>query len=594
MNENQPSIYNKEIQITLNKISQNYLKIRNYIESTENMLLNHNKIILEYELISDEYIQKLSELSSNYAENFSKYEKNLINSDNKIKELFKIFSRIPAIFSLQIFKMKNFQKIIKESEINSSTDNLKIKQNNENFEEIKNEFEIKIQKMNQYFLNFENNNKELFDSYKYIENSLANIIICKNENKKIAINEIFMQNYQNINNKEKEFSKSKNDLINFKKKYFQSYDIFIDYSQKKFKNLLDMLTSNISTFANVFLNYFKTAYLEMEQIVKNISNNEMKIDYSQILFNLVGNIDKNIHVNKYIIKVINDNYIEDKEKIFDYKKLKKENYIIKNDKIFLKDEDIYEIVKIMYGQLQFIEEKYYNLSEEQRKLEIKNLTNKLLSFGLKKQYIFSLEEITEINDDEVEHLLNLLNESYYRFNFLKILNLFRAKGTCEMPKREFEITKKIFLYIANKIKEENDFLSSKLILILSQTFYKIENNQKIYLFKYLKNHEMLSNIQVWEKNLNEAIEDDLKRAKINKSDLNSKDNKIINIINNVLLAQILSFYHNMSEFGMKEENIKHIIDSLKNKYNINDNILAQINNFKKDEEQKDNNDINNK
>ena len=594
MNENQPSIYNKEIQITLNKISQNYLKIRNYIESTENMLLNHNKIILEYELISDEYIQKLSELSSKYAENFSKYEKNLINSDNKIKELFKIFSRIPAIFSLQIFKMKNFQKIIKESEINSSTDNLKIKQNNENFEEIKNEFEIKIQKMNQYFLNFENNNKELFDSYKYIENSLANIIICKNENKKIAINEIFMQNYQNINNKEKEFSKSKNDLINFKKKYFQSYDIFIDYSQKKFKNLLDMLTSNISTFANVFLNYFKTAYLEMEQIVKNISNNEMKIDYSQILFNLVGNIDKNIHVNKYIIKVINDNYIEDKEKIFDYKKLKKENYIIKNDKIFLKDEDIYEIVKIMYGQLQFIEEKYYNLSEEQRKLEIKNLTNKLLSFGLKKQYIFSLEEITEINDDEVEHLLNLLNESYYRFNFLKILNLFRAKGTCEMPKREFEITKKIFLYIANKIKEENDFLSSKLILILSQTFYKIENNQKIYLFKYLKNHEMLSNIQVWEKNLNEAIEDDLKRAKINKSDLNSKDNKIINIINNVLLAQILSFYHNMSEFGMKEENIKHIIDSLKNKYNINENILAQINNFKKDEEQKDNNDINNK
>lgn len=354
-----------------------------------------------------------------------------------------------------------------------------------------------------------------------------------------------------------------------------------------------MLTSNISTFANVFLNYFKTAYLEMEQIVKNISNNEMKIDYSQILFNLVGNIDKNIHVNKYIIKVINDNYIEDKEKIFDYKKLKKENYIIKNDKIFLKDEDIYEIVKIMYGQLQFIEEKYYNLSEEQRKLEIKNLTNKLLSFGLKKQYIFSLEEITEINDDEVEHLLNLLNESYYRFNFLKILNLFRAKGACEMPKREFEITKKIFLYIANKIKEENDFLSSKLILILSQTFYKIENNQKIYLFKYLKNHEMLSNFQVWEKNLNEAIEDDLKRAKINKSDLNSKDDKIINIINNVLLAQILSFYHNMSEFGMKEENIKHIIDSLKNKYNINENILAQINNFKKDEEQKDNNDINN-
>jgi hypothetical protein len=405
---------------------------------------------------------------------------------------------------------------------------------------------------------------------------LANIIICKNENKKIAINEIFMQNYQNINNKEKEFSKSKNDLINFKKKYFQSYDIFIDYSQKKFKNLLDMLTSNISTFANVFLNYFKTAYLEMEQIVKNISNNEMKIDYSQILFNLVGNIDKNIHVNKYIIKVINDNYIEDKEKIFDYKKLKKENYIIKNDKIFLKDEDIYEIVKIMYGQLQFIEEKYYNLSEEQRKLEIKNLTNKLLSFGLKKQYIFSLEEITEINDDEVEHLLNLLNESYYRFNFLKILNLFRAKGTCEMPKREFEITKKIFLFIADKIKEESDVLSAKLILILSQTFYIKVNEEKIYLFKYLQKHEMFSNLEVWEKYLTEMIEEDLNRSKIDESKDSIKDPNKIAIINNVLLAHMLTFCHNMVEFRMKEENIKKIIEPMMSKYNLTEDSIKQI------------------
>ena len=186
--------------------------------------------------------------------------------------------------------------------------------------------------------------------------------------------------------------------------------------------------------------------------------------------------------------------------------------------------------------------------------------------------------MTPIADDEVNHLLTLLNKPSYRFDFLKILNLFRAQGNCEMPQKEFDITKKIFLFIAGKVKEETDVLSAKLILILSQTFYSREKDEKIYIFKFLKNHDMFLNLEVWSKYLNEMIEEDLNRANIKEiPDKDSKDVDKLGIINNVLLAHMLTFCHNMIEFGMNEENIKKIIEPVLTKYKVNDDSVKQIN-----------------
>ena len=398
-----------------------------------------------------------------------------------------------------------------------------------------------------------------------------------NDNRKFVMNEIIMQNFQNINEKEKMFIKSRTELNKYKKNYFNIYDKFIVFSENKFKETLSTIKSNVSTFATIFLTYFKTAHMEMEQIIKSMSENEMKVDFTKFFNNLVGNVDKEFPIVKYTIKLINDNFIEDKNKAYNYQKLRKDNYFIKEDKIYLNNDDIYEIVKLMYGQYQFIEEKNYNLAEEQKKIKIKNLTDKLLSFSKKDNNIFDLDKPNPIKDEEVTLLISLLNKPIYRFDFLKIFNLFRAQGMCEMPKREFEISKKIFLFIADKINEETDVLSSKLILILSQTFYIKENDQKIYIFKYLQSHEMFTNLVVWEKYLTEMIEADLNRSKIEKKEGDNDDPKKIAIINNVLLAHMMTFCHNMIEFGMKEENIKKIIVPMMNKYKITEDAIKQIN-----------------
>ena len=559
-----------------NKSYKNFLRLKNYVQLTNQMLLDYNNTISEYESISDEYIQKLSNLSSKYKSYISQYEKTLAYSDAKIKELLKLFHRIPAIFSLQILKMKNINVVIGECGINTGLDNPQVKMSNIKFNELVNDFENREKKLNKYTIDFENSYKVLFDTYRNIEDSLVNVMI-GNENKKFVMNEVFMQHYQNASDKEKEFLIAKQDLMKCRKHYFNAYDKYIDYSENKFKDTLNMLKSNISTFATIFLTYYKTSHMEMEHIIKSISENEMKVDYSKYLTNLVGNIERDFPINKYVINVINERWIDNSNNLYDIQKLRKDNYFIKEDKILIKNEDVYEIVKMMYAQFQFIEEKYYNLVEEQKKIKIKSLADKLLFYGLKKQNLFTMDDLAPIKDDEVAHLLTLLNKPSYRFDFLKVLNLFRAQGSCEMPKREFEITKKIFLDIADKINKETDVLSSKLILILSQTFYLKENDERIYLFKYLQNHEMFDNLEVWEKYLNEMIDEDLSRSNIDETNGPKQEKNKKTIINNVLLAHMLTFCHNMIDFGMKVENIKKIIDPLITKYNLEEDSIKQIN-----------------
>ena len=257
-------------------------------------------------------------------------------------------------------------------------------------------------------------------------------------------------------------------------------------------------------------------------------------------------------------------------------------YIIKDNKIMLKDEDIYEIVKIMYGQFQFINEKNYNLTEEQIKINVKNLTLKLLAFD-KKQNLFDLQKPSSINEGEIKLLFKYLEKSFNRLQFLKVLNLFRAKGIFEIPEKEFEILKNIFLLIANKVKEEKDIPCAKLIIILSQTFYcKIDGNN-VYIQNYLKNHDMILDLEIWEKYLNESIDEELNRTeRIEKKDDIKVDIKYK--IKNVLSSQLIPFCDNMIDFGMTAENIYKIIDPILEKHGIKDDLKNIIDDLIKSKE----------
>jgi hypothetical protein len=475
--------------------------------------------------------------------------------------------------------MKNIHNVILESMVNNKGDKAEIAENNSKFEELKKEIEPKERMLIAAFPKYKTCKTYLFDYFKKLEDSLVNAVL-SGENKKqqmaetlVKYSEVIMEKEDNLVKEQESYKKNLNS-------FFNVYDKFYESCEAKFKNNLEQTKSGITSIASVSLTSFKSLYLQMEQIIKNLSENELTVDYSKFLANFVEKIDKEMLDNKYVIRIIKEKYVEDKHKNFDHQKLKKEHYSISEDKIYLKDEDIYEIAKMMYMS-QFVDEKHYNLVEEQKKIKIHSLVDKLLGYSIKKKDPNSTEEITPITDEEVNNLMTLLDKPTYRFEFLKILNLFRAKGICEMPKKEFEITKNIFLFIAEKIYKETDVLSAKLIIIISQTFYVKENNEKIYLFAYLQNHLMFTNLKVWEEAITQTIQDDLNRSNI--SELDDNDPKKAGIINNVLLAHTITFCHNMVEFGMKVNDIKQIFDNLMKKYKLNETSIQQIQELMKKE-----------
>jgi len=572
MKQRKNSVDQQQVPPALAKPFQNFTHLKNFIELTDKMLLDYRESISEYVKISEDYIEKLTKLTTKYESKVNKYEQSLTESDAKIKELIKLFHKMPSIFSLIKNKMKNIHNVIRESIVSNKIDSTEMSEKNKKFEELKREIEPKEKALISIYPKYETSKNNLFENFRQLEDSLANAVI-SGDNKKLQMTQAFMKYNEEINKKEEELVNEKKNYNNHLNNYFDTYDKFFEICESKFKSTLDITKSGITSIASISLTSFKSLYIHLEQIIKNLSENELNVDYSKFLSNLVENIDREMLDKKYMLRIINEKYVEDKDKTFDHQKLKKEHYKINEDKIYLKDEDIYEIAKMMQSS-QFVDEKQYNLVEEQKKIKIHNLSDKLLSYSIKKKDPNTTEEITPITDEEVNNLKSLLDKPIYRYDFLKILNKFRATGNCEMPKREFEITKDIFLFIAEKIYKETDILSSKLIIIISQTFYVKEKDEKIYLFAYLQNHLMFTNLKVWESGITETIQDDLNRSNV--TELEENDPKKIAIINNVLLAHTITFCHNMVEFGMKVDNIKKIIDNLMKKYKLSEASIKQI------------------
>ena len=447
MESNQPK-KDESFQFFFEKSKKNSKSLKNYVQLIYKILKDYNTIFSEYKSISNDYIKKLTNLSSKYTGYISSYEKELIIQDDKYKDLLKLIQRIPEIFNLQITKLKSIQVVSDEC----CEDNNELQKNNKQYEELQKEFDSKEKNMNKIFSDLEYNKKNLFDTYRNVEDTLKNTIL-ETDEKVRKINEIIIMNSQNINEKEQLYSKSNKDLNKYQKEYFACYDKLISFSENIFKSSLDALKSKITSFVSIFFNISKNEYNSSEQLIKNISEIDTKIDYSSILSDLTEKINCNFTIDKYVPNIINNNYIEDKNKKYNHIKLQKENnYFIKDNTIYLRKEDVYEIMKNMYGQFQFVDEKYFDLAKEKKKIQIKNLTDKLLSFGIKSN-IFSFNEITPIKDKEVNLLISSLDKPEYRFDFLKVFNLFRTKGLCEFPQREF----KYFCLLLKKLKKKPMF-----------------------------------------------------------------------------------------------------------------------------------------
>ena len=197
------------------------------------------------------------------------------------------------------------------------------------------------------------------------------------------------------------------------------------------------------------------------------------------------------------------------------------------------------------------------------------------------------EDKTSITEEELKELSQLIEDKSNRAIFLRKINTFRKYGEFEIPEKEFNIICDLFNKIADFIKKENDFSSMNNIIILSETYYKTENDNKIYIQKIIKKNKLFKEKEFWEDYVNSSIlkevqkhvNNDIKDPSIVDSQKVMENDKYEKII----FAQLLPLIKNMIEFELDDEVIKSIVQPLISYYKIKEesaNIIYEMIKFK--------------
>ena len=154
--------------------------------------------------------------------------------------------------------------------------------------------------------------------------------------------------------------------------------------------------------------------------------------------------------------------------------------------------------------------------------------------------------------------------SFYIEVLIKKITYLRSKGFFELDENAY-IT---ILSIFDKILEENpknDYILKNL-LILCQTFYKLENGEKIYLQEGIKGREILNNPEIWHRVINYSM-----ILNNTDKDLNNfKPNEIIDKINKEAEVVVISYLCDMLQFTDDEKVFNEVKDYYMKVYNLDE------------------------
>ena len=174
--------------------------------------------------------------------------------------------------------------------------------------------------------------------------------------------------------------------------------------------------------------------------------------------------------------------------------------------------------------------------------------------------------------NELLSLINYTNESspVYIEAFFKILSFLRSKGYYEITESNYYLLQTIFIKILEE-NPRNDYML-KNILILAQTFYKVEKNEKIYLQRGIKGNDVFNSPETWHRCINYSIslantDKDL-TVQMKKSDLVKKINKEAPVT-------VLSFLCDLTIFTDSKKVFEKVKNFYKQIYNLDDTVIEQ-------------------
>ena len=586
---------NKTIKYNQQCLSKFKKCTNDYSENISQILKEGENFLNDYEIIDSDYIALESNDTKN---NFF-----LLSIDKSTERLNSFF--VELIKHLNVF-IRELDLHIKgiEQYIKISKDEIKtIKENYQNQKDIFLSRYLEYQKLNEELKN------------KYSEGEKKLIEFCHERRLDgITYDNNIKISFANLVEEQNQIIDKYNLLGDFE-------NIFLDSANEKIKSIQDFSISLISKYLSISKSlkviFKETILLPMTKLIEETINSKqdeeleekLKKDLTSLFDSYLNNIDeKNIKLklDLYNVKVLENNNIDinenlninvDEKKVKNNKVKKKEkkhektddkNKFINNSNeiLTLTEEEIYFIVNNMYQEYKLINRDKYDLDIEEKKLEIKRIMIKLLSYSEKTETnkiesdnknneIQSEDsnnnEKNEVTNEEIDYLCKEMEYEEYRKYFLIKINNFRAKGYLDMPNKIFNYLSKIFSEIAkhlisNKENDENnfcikDFICSRLVIILSQTFYTTKNEKKVFLSEEIKKEKVFQIPEFWKELINEMIIRECNSVFENKKELNIIDdeNRTKKIKDEIYFAQIIPFIGSMTGFGISKEEIKNIM-----------------------------------
>ena len=566
---------------------KNVLTYLSYFNKISKRAENYYFYIHKYKEFTTEYLIKINSLLNSFTPSFDKANSlknnNLANNEeiyNKEEDKLKIELNIDLSPLEKITSgiYKDLQEQIKS--INFFLKNIEFSL--DNFKFIINKTKLDIEKQKMKYINLKNNflgiinfynkeNEDLLKEFSYLEERIIKYYIFTKKITKYKKQYSKIDTEDNINKKIVEIKEKENTFLQKDKNRLKNLIDFnkeIEDYKSKIKNsiflLIKIFNLSISTFSKYFRNLLS---LNEEKKLVNKINEKKEIKNDE--FN-----EYELIINKYLKKITNDtiqaSLIQTKPKKYSTKILKnmpqeiyyileKVGYNITVSDIQINSEDVINIMK-NFKDFNLIIRDENDTEKEKNKIIIEEIIDKM--------FINKNTNKEKLLEDEANKLFKYLESNKdYRIHFFATLGNKRDSKNNTLTIQLFNVITKIFSFLADIILKEKDYESECNLLILAQTFYKLEkDNKKIFICDSIKDKALFKNEEIWIEYIKYQVSSDYqKKYLIIKSNKNNEqpDQKVIDKRNiEIIFSQILSTNQSMKNFGVDKNKILNIVKFL--------------------------------
>ena len=566
---------------------KNVLTYLSYFNKISKRAENYYFYIHKYKEFTTEYLIKINSLLNSFTPSFDKANSlknnNLENNEeiyNKGEDKLKIELNIDLSPLEKITSgiYKDLQEQIKS--INFFLKNIEFSL--DNFKFIINKTKLDIEKQKMKYINLKNNflgiinfynkeNEDLLKEFSYLEERIIKHYIFTKKITKYKKQYSKIDTEDNINKKIVEIKDKENTFLQKDKNRLKNLIDFnkeIEDYKSKIKNSIFLLIKIFNLSISTFSKYFRNL-LSLNEEKKPVNKINEKKEIKNDEFN-----EYELIINKYLKKITNDtiqaSLIQTKPKKYSTKILKnmpqeiyyileKGGYNITLSDIQINSDDVINIMK-NFKDFNLIIRDENDTEKEKNKIIIEEIIDKV--------FINKNTNKEKLLEDEANKLFKYLESNKdYRIHFFATLGIKRDNKNNTLTIQLFNVITKIFSFLADIILKEKDYESECNLLILAQTFYKLEkDNKKIFICDSIKDKALFKNEEIWIEYIKYQVSSDYqKKYLIIKSNKNNEqpDQKVIDKRNiEIIFSQILSTNQSMKNFGVDKNKILNIVKFL--------------------------------